>query len=83
MVNLTVGMLTIKRSARSGTHLCSEEMAFSLEDIGGVVANYDGFQSLCTDLRRKFIFEHDDLRAARMILENNSEAAFRLDALRI
>lgn len=83
MVNLTVGMLMIKRGAQSGTHLCPGEMAFALEDIEGFVANYDGFQSMCADLRRKFVFEHDDLKAARVILENNPEAAFRLDALRI
>ena len=83
MVNLTAGMLTIKRGVQFDTHLWSGEMAFALEDIGGFVANYDGFQSMCADLRRKFVFEHEDLKAARMILENNSETAFKLDALRI
>ncbi|WP_158790364.1 hypothetical protein [Granulicella sp. L60] len=83
MVNLTVGMLTIRRGAQSDTHFCSGEMAFALEDIGGGMGYYDGFQSMCSDLRRKFIFEHDDLKVARIILESNSEAAFRLDASRI
>ncbi len=83
MVNLTVGMLTIKRGTHSATHLCSAEMVFALEDTGGFVADYDGFPSMCADLRRKFVFEHDDLKVARMILESNSNAAFSLDALRI
>ncbi len=83
MVNLTVGLLTIKRGTQSDVHVCSGESAFALEDIGACVVNYNGFQSMCADLRRRFVFEHDDLKAARNILDLNSEAVFQLDALRI
>jgi hypothetical protein len=83
VVSLTVGMLRIKRTEPSIYPHGSCQMVFALEGADGFVANYDGFESMSTDLRRRFIFKHEDLKVARFVLQGSSQRAFELDAARI
>ncbi len=83
MVGLTVGMLRIKRTEPSLGHHGSSQMAFALEGTDGFMANYDGFESMSTDLRRRFIFKQEDLKIARFVLQGSSQRAFEMDAARI
>jgi hypothetical protein len=57
MMSLKHDLLTFKRSTGSDIHADPEKIAFALEDSGKFAANYEDYELLCADLRRKIHFQ--------------------------
>lgn len=83
MINLGIGMLRIKRLESATDDQDSHQILFALEDTNGFVTKYQGFSSMSTDLRRRFVFNHEDLKVARFALSYDPHQAFELDAARV
>jgi hypothetical protein len=53
---------------------------YSLEGSDGFRATCHGFDEVGNALRQRFIFKNEDLKIARLILDNNPEAQVALSA---
>ncbi|MBB5060676.1 hypothetical protein HDF16_005412 [Granulicella aggregans] len=80
MVNLTNGMVRIRRGAELPPFLDSEAPTYTLEGLDGFRATCCGFDNVGTALRDSFVFKNEDLKIARLVLDSDPSTQIALDA---